>query len=229
MKNLFRLSALAFFVGTGAAVAQVDNAIITAYFVDPTGKACAAGTGAIYATTGAIFTCQSGVYASAGGSGANANGYYLVNRATNAPTNGVNLGVLTTGLLKIAISGAVATPSTATAADLPATPVITPGTTPTLVGPRAYAVCTGTCTVTVPVPVAGYEFCVMNDDNVSTAITLSALGSSAMYENSARTAYGTAGTGTLVVAAAAANKVCIVGRDATHYLTVSYSGAVTVN
>jgi hypothetical protein len=75
----------------------------------------------------------------------------------------------------------------------------------------------------------GYEFCVYNDDNVSTAITLSALGSGAMYENSARTAYGTAGTGTLVVAAAAADMVCIVGRDSTHYLTTRSSGAVTVN
>jgi hypothetical protein len=69
----------------------------------------------------------------------------------------------------------------------------------------------------------------MNDDNVSTAITLSALGSSAQYENSARTAYGTAGTGTLVLSAAAANTVCIVGRDSTHYLTTNYVGSVTVN
>jgi hypothetical protein len=113
--------------------------------------------------------------------------------------------------------------------DLPVVPIVTPSTTPTLVGPKSYAICTGTCTVTVPVPVAGYDFCVYNDDNVATAITLSALGSSAMYENSARTAYGTAGTGTLVVSAAAANKVCIVGRDSTHYLTVSYNGTITVN
>jgi hypothetical protein len=83
--------------------------------------------------------------------------------------------------------------------------------------------------VAVPVPVAGYQFCIMNDDNVSTAITLSALGSSARYENSARTAYGTAGTGTLVVAAAAADMVCIVGRDSTHYFTTTSSGVVTVN
>lgn len=113
--------------------------------------------------------------------------------------------------------------------EVAATPVVTPGTSLTLVAPRDYAVCTSTCTVSVPVPAAGYEFCVFNDDNVSTAITLSALGSSSMYENSARTAYGTAGTGTLVVSAAAANKVCIVGRDSTHYFTVSSSGTVTVN
>ncbi len=108
--------------------------------------------------------------------------------------------------------------------------LITPGTSITLLGNRGYGVCTGTCTVTVPVPTAGKEFCVYNDDNVATAITLSALGSSAMYENSARTAYGTAGTGTLVVAAAAKNKVCILGRDATHYFTVAAEGgAITVN
>ncbi len=126
-------------------------------------------------------------------------------------------------------SGASESCAALVAADLPATPLITPGTSITLTGPRAYAVCTGTCTVSVPVPAAGYEFCVMNDNNVATAITLSALGSSAMYENSARTAYGTAGTGTLVLSAAAANRVCIVGRDSTHYLTVSYNGTVTVN
>lgn len=110
------------------------------------------------------------------------------------------------------------------------TPVVTPGTSPTLTGPRGYAICTGTCTVSVPAPVAGYEFCVVNDNNVATAITLSALGSSAMYENSARTAYGTAGTGTLVVAAALKNKVCLLGRDSTHYLLLSNDGgAITVN
>jgi hypothetical protein len=106
----------------------------------------------------------------------------------------------------------------------------TPGTSFTLTGTYGIGVCTGTCTVTVPVPVAGAQFCVWNGDNVSTAITLSALGSSAMYENSARTAYGTAGTGTLVVAAAVKNKVCIFGYDATHYHTISNDGGtITVN
>jgi len=69
----------------------------------------------------------------------------------------------------------------------------------------------------------------MDGDNVSTVITLAALGSSAMYENQARTAYGTAGTGTLVSGAAAANQVCIIGIDSTHYLTVSAVGTWTVN
>jgi hypothetical protein len=50
-----------------------------------------------------------------GGSGANASGYYLVSRSTNAPANAVNLGLLTTGLMYMTVSGGVATPSTATA------------------------------------------------------------------------------------------------------------------
>lgn len=103
------------------------------------------------------------------------------------------------------------------------------GTSVTLAGPSAFYVCTSTCTVTLPVPVAGYQFCVMNDNNVSTVITLAALGSSARYENTARTAYGTAGTGTLVSGGAAADKVCLLGLDSTHYLTVGYSGTWTAN
>ncbi len=95
--------------------------------------------------------------------------------------------------------------------------------------PRGYKVCTSTCSVTPPVPAAGYEFCIMNDDNVSTVITLAALGSSAMYENTARTAYGTAATGTLVSGGAAGDKLCLLGRDSTHYLTVSFTGTWTAN
>ena len=117
---------------------------------------------------------------------------------------------------------------TAAAAQIPATSFAT-GTSVSLTAPREYYICTSTCTVTPPVPAAGYAFCVRNDDNVSTVITLAGLGSSAMYENTANTAYGTAGTGTLVSGGAAGDSVCIVGRDATHYLTVSFNGAWNVN
>ncbi len=93
----------------------------------------------------------------------------------------------------------------------------------------AIAVCTTTCTVSVPVPAHDFQFCVMNDDNVSTVITLSAIGSSARYENTARTAYGTAGTGTFVSAGAVGDMVCIYGRDATHYLTTAFTGTWVAN
>lgn len=49
------------------------------------------------------------------GTGANALGFYLVNQATNAPANAINLGILPTGLMKNTISGGVATQSTAVA------------------------------------------------------------------------------------------------------------------
>jgi hypothetical protein len=69
----------------------------------------------------------------------------------------------------------------------------------------------------------------MNDDNIATVITLSAIGSSARYENQARTAYGTAGTGTLVSGGAVKDFVCLYGLDSTHYLFASGSGTWTAN
>lgn len=110
---------------------------------------------------------------------------------------------------------------------LPGTTV--PGTSVTLAGTSQIFVCTSTCTITVPAPSINVQYCVMNDDNVSTVITLSALGSSSRYENTARTAYGTAATGTFISGGAVGDAVCIVGRDTTHYLTVSHVGTWTAN
>lgn len=90
-------------------------------------------------------------------------------------------------------------------------------------------VCTSTCTVTVPAPVAGAQYCIYNDNNVATVITLSAIGSSARYENTARTAYGTAATGTFVSGGAVGDAVCIVFRDSTHYSTLSHVGTWMAN
>ena len=50
------------------------------------------------------------------GGGANANGYYVVSQAANAPTNAVNLGALPSGLLKASASGNVAAVSTVSTA-----------------------------------------------------------------------------------------------------------------
>ena len=62
-------------------------------------------------------------------------------------------------------------------------------------------------------------------------ITFSALGSSAMYPKSDDSGYGTAGTGTMVSSAAAGNKVCLIGKDSTHYElgAVNASANWTVN
>ena len=113
---------------------------------------------------------------------------------------------------------------------IPAVPTtVGSGTGNTLTGAAEYFICTTTCTVTPPVPAAGDQFCVWNDDNVSTVITMGAIGSSALYENTARTAYGTAGTGTLTSGGAVGDKICIVGRDATHYQSLSYLGTWTAS
>lgn len=104
-----------------------------------------------------------------------------------------------------------------------------PGTSTTLSGNSQIFTCTSTCTITVPVPALNVQYCVMNDDNVATVITLAAIGSSARYENQARTAYGTAGTGTLVSAGVVKDFVCILGRDSTHYLFASGGGTWTAN
>jgi hypothetical protein len=104
----------------------------------------------------------------------------------------------------------------------PATPFPTPGTTISLVAPRGYAICTSTCTVTPPVPAAGYEFCAINDDNVSTVITLAAI-SGVQYETTARTSYKTANT-SIVSTGVVGDKLCIIGRDSTHYMVGAYNG-----
>lgn len=96
-------------------------------------------------------------------------------------------------------------------------------------GIAQFFICTGTCTVTPPVPAAGAQYCVYNDNNVATVITLAAIGSSARYENTARTAYGTAGTGTFISGGAVKDSVCIVFRDSTHYSTLSSNGSWTAN
>ena len=76
--------------------------------------------------------------------------------------------------------------------------------------------CTSTCAIPVPVPVAGYQICVKNIAGVSTVITLNALASSALYPKPDDSGYGNTSS-TMVSTAAAGNKVCLIGRDATHY------------
>lgn len=109
--------------------------------------------------------------------------------------------------------------------------VVSSGTITVPGGNSVLVICTTTCSVPVPVPVAGYQICVKNIAGGSTVITLSALGSSASYPKSDDSGYGTAGTGTMVSSAAAGNKVCLIGRDSTHYElgAVNASANWTVN
>lgn len=106
---------------------------------------------------------------------------------------------------------------------------LTSGTSKTFSLNAGYFECTGTCTITMPVPAAGKQYCVRNANNVATVITFAAIGSSSRYENTASTAYGTAGTGTLVSGGAVGDKICLVGFDSTHYNVYSFNGTWTAN
>ena len=109
--------------------------------------------------------------------------------------------------------------------------VVNSGTITIPSGNAVLVICSSTCSVPVPVPVLGYQICVKNEAGVSTVITLSALGSSAAYPKADDSGYGTAGTGTMVSSAATGNKVCLIGRDSTHYElgAVNASANWTVN
>lgn len=115
------------------------------------------------------------------------------------------------------ISGTIA------ASQLPL-PAATNGTSVTFTSVGGYFVCTGTCTITVPVPAAGIQICVQDDVAVTSVITFAAIGSSSRYGNTGQTAYGTAGTGTLISGGAAGDKMCLLGRDSTHYVVASFTG-----
>ncbi len=162
--------------------------------------------------------------------------------ATTAPGTGVAtaLGIAVgSGGGPVTNGGALGTPSSGTGTNITAIPnanvlgvTVGSGTTHTMGGangPREYWYCTGTCTVTMPVPAAGQEYCVATKTGVNAAITMAAIGSSAQYPKTDSSAFGTAGTGTMVSTAALGNKICLVGLSSTLYELGSYAGSWTVN
>jgi hypothetical protein len=110
---------------------------------------------------------------------------------------------------------------------IPPVTLPTPGATCSMVGNSTYCICTTTCTVTPLTPIAGSQLCVRNDMGVSTVITLAAVAST-YYEKTDNSAYGTVNT-VATSSGAVGDKICIVGRDTTHYLTWSSTGGWTVN
>lgn len=97
-------------------------------------------------------------------------------------------------------------------------------------GPSQIITCTATCSLTpLTPPAAGYQLCVVMAAGVTGTITLNALGNSAMYGKTDGSAYGTAGTGTAVSTSTTGNRICVVGRDATHYETPAFQGTFTMN
>lgn len=105
----------------------------------------------------------------------------------------------------------------------------TTGTTHTFAGKADIFLCTTTCTMTMPVPSAGVEYCAQNDVGVSTVITFSAIGSSAAYGKTDQSAYGTSGTGTAISGGAVGDRICFIGKDSTHYNTASSGGTWTMS
>lgn len=150
----------------------------------------------------------------------NGSGPYLAPVTAGTVTSVIVAG--TANQIAAAGTCTVTTTGTCTLSLLPT--VLTAGTSGTFSSPAGYIVCTSTCTITVPAPAAGVLYCALNGDNISTVITLSAIGGGASYENTTRTAYGTAGTGTLVSAGTVGDAICIKGLDSTHYLTISFTG-----
>ena len=61
-----------------------------------------------------------------------------------------------------------------------------------------------------------------NDNNVATVITFAAI-TSVQFKNTNFTSYKTANT-SIVSGGAAGDKLCVMGRDATHYLVMSFNG-----
>ncbi len=125
---------------------------------------------------------------------------------------------------------------TATGGEYKCTEVLHPavlnfGTSFTFTDDIGYYECASTCTVTLPVPNNKKQYCVRNATGIASVITLAAIGSSAMYEKTDFSTYGTAGTGTMVSPGSVKDKVCLVGKDSTHYDVFSFdaTGSWTVN
>lgn len=141
-----------------------------------------------------------------------------------------NAGVLgemtTTGsgtVLALATGASLTTPTISSPTITGTAVTFTSGTSRTIANASEIVVCTSTCTITVPgSATAGMQFCVQNDDNVSTVITLAAV-SGVQFENTARTSYKAANTA-LVSSGAVGNQICMVAISATKWNVFSYTG-----
>jgi hypothetical protein len=103
---------------------------------------------------------------------------------------------------------------------------LTVGTGGAVTGSYGYYVCTTTCSITLPTPAAGVQFCVRNDSAVTTVITIAAI-TSVQFEKTTFNGYGAVTTGTMVSGGALGDKICLIGRDSTHYLVGTFVGTWT--
>lgn len=145
---------------------------------------------------------------------------------TIAANNGTsNVGVTSVTCGSGLSGGTITTTGTCAVA---ATSLVT-GTSASLTGPNEIYVCTSTCTITPPTPVAGYQFCVEDDATVSTVITMASIASS-FYQKAVApgtaNGYGSS-AGAMTSGGAVGDMVCLIGRDSTHYLVGAYGGVWT--
>ena len=104
---------------------------------------------------------------------------------------------------------------------------LTASTGGTMTGAFGYYICTTTCSITLPdAQRAGFQFCVRNDSTVVTVITILAI-STVQFEKTTYNGYGTVSTGKMTSGGALGDKICLIGRDATHYLIGSFVGVWT--
>jgi hypothetical protein len=163
---------------------------------------------------------------------AGSSGQCLISGGTGAPTWGTcGSGVASignaSGDTSIVFAGTGSGPYTGTVtAKLGPVNLPTPGTGATLAGTQGFYICTAACAITLPAPVAGAQFCIFNDVAVTTVITINAL-TNIYYGKTDNSGYGTQSTGTMVSTAGAGVKLCLIGRDATHWNVGSYNGTWT--
>ena len=99
----------------------------------------------------------------------------LHGNAAGAPTFGaVAIGTDVSGL-GTGVATALAANLNASTGVASAAAPLTAGGSGSVTGAFGYYVCTGVCTVTLPTPAAGFQFCVRNDDNIATVITIAAI------------------------------------------------------
>ena len=196
------LNSNTFVIGKGAGVAPASTAtgsgVITAVGIN-------VGTaGSLVVNGGALGTPSSGTLTNTTG------------LPISTGVSGLGTGVATAAGLAMNSNGGLAAAVIPTAV----------GGSGSLSGADGYYICTGVCTVTLPTPAAGFQFCIRNDSAVTTVITIAAI-SGAQFEKTTYNGYGTVTTGTMVSGGALGDKVCLIGRDATHYLVGAFVGTWT--
>jgi hypothetical protein len=112
-----------------------------------------------------------------------------------------------------------------TAANVPAPTTTVSSGAISVTTKNTYVICTAACQVTIPVAAAGIQVCVRNAPGTTGAITL-VNRANQYYELTTHAAWATVNQ-KLVSGGVATDSICVVGYDATHYATMSYTGTWT--